>query len=146
MKKVSPQIDTIPVDVLLKTSEQKDRQILQILAEAAITIRREPTPGLVMMTMTDGSGLNFHLGEALVTEAEVEYEGKIGYAMVLGNNPEKALARAGVSAMMEGPDTPSKTRLCRYLLRESKKIRAKEKIAEALSASTKVSFESMTQW
>jgi alpha-D-ribose 1-methylphosphonate 5-triphosphate synthase subunit PhnG len=146
MKNRSLQTKVIPVDVLLKTDEEVDRKILQILPAASFSIRREPTTGLVMMTVTDGVGMDFHLGEVLVTEAEVEYEGKIGYAMVVGNNPVKALARAGVSAIMESGDSLYKARLYKYLVREAKKICKKERIAEALTASTKVNFESMTQW
>ena len=146
MKKGSPRTEIIPVDVLLKTVEKVDRKILQILAKASVSIRREPTTGLVMMTVTDGAGMDFHLGEVLVTEAEVEYEGKVGYAMVVGNNPVKALVRAGVSAIMESADSPYKVRLYKYLVQQAKKISTTENIAEALSASTKVNFESMTQW
>ena len=140
MKNKSFQTKIIPVDVLLKTDEEVDRKILQILPAASFSIRREPTTGLVMMTVTDGVGMDFHLGEVLVTEAEVEYEGKIGYAMVVGNNPVKALARASVSAIIESGDSLYKRRLYKYLVREAKKIRKKESIAEALSASTKVNF------
>ncbi|MFH1080868.1 MAG: phosphonate C-P lyase system protein PhnG [Pseudomonadota bacterium] len=146
MKKKSPQPEVASADVLLNTAEAVDRKILQLLAEASVAIRREPATGLVMMTVADGVGTDFHLGEVLVTEAEVEYEGKIGYGMVVGNNPEKAVVRAGVSAMMESADSPYKARLYKYLVREARKISAKERITEALSASTKVNFESMTPW
>jgi alpha-D-ribose 1-methylphosphonate 5-triphosphate synthase subunit PhnG len=146
MKKRLPQTAVIPVDVLLKTGEDVDRKILKMLAGSPVSIRREPSTGLVMMTVTDGAGMDFHMGEVLMTEAEVEYEGKIGYAMVVGNKTDKALARACISAVMESADSALKKRLCKYLVREAKKIRSKEAIAEALYASTKVNFESMTQW
>jgi alpha-D-ribose 1-methylphosphonate 5-triphosphate synthase subunit PhnG len=135
-----------PADIILKTSEAVDRKVLQILAGASLSVRREPQTGLVMMTMTDSTGLDFHLGEVLITEAEVELEGKPGYAMVLGDNPEKALARAGVSVLMESADSEFKTEIFRYLQREGKKIQRKESTAKALLASTKVNFEAMTQW
>ena len=145
-KKKSPLPDFHPVDILLKTSVQGDRKILKILAEVDMSIRRKPEAGLVMMTINDGTGTDFHLGEVLVTEAEVEYEGRVGYAMVLGNNPEKALARAGVSVIMESLDSAHKTKLVDTLLREAKKINQKERADRALLSSTKVKFESMNQW
>ncbi len=146
MKKDSTRNEINPVDILLRTAEKADQKILKILTEIPISIRREPRTGLVMMSVADGTGTNFHLGEVVVTEAEVEYEGKIGYAMVVGHNPEKALVRAVVSAIMESSDSVSKLWLYKFLSREAKKISAREIIAEALSASTKVNFESMTQW
>jgi phosphonate C-P lyase system protein PhnG len=133
-------------DILLKTPERVDKDILRILSELPISLRREPHTGLVMMTIADGTGTDFHLGEVLVTEAEVEYQGNIGYALVVGNHPEKALARAGISVVMESADDEI-VRNLRQLLDKQANIHAREdKITEALTASTKVNFETMTQW
>lgn len=146
MKKNHHQTTFNPVDIVLRTNEDTDHKILQLLAEAPISIRREPEVGMVMMTVTDDAGTNFHLGEVLVTEAEIEYEGKTSYAMVVGSCPEKALARAAVKAVMEGKDNVLKTRLGKYLATQAGSIEKKEQIDENLHASTIVNFETMTQW
>ncbi len=52
-----------------------------------------------MVSATDPFDVDFHLGEALVTEALVEYEGVQGYGMVMGDQPERALAAASVDAI-----------------------------------------------
>lgn len=51
--------------------------------------------GLVMLPMRDtAQGTNFHLGEVLVSEAQVTADGFIGYGMVRGHDLERAMAMA----------------------------------------------------
>lgn len=146
MKHKSPQPAIDFAEVTLKTDIAADRRILKQLAEVPISIRREPRTALVMMTATDGTGTDFHVGEVLVTEAEVEYAGKIGYALVVGNRPEKALARACLSVLTAGNKNHIPARLRGQLLRENRTICKRECIEAARIASTMVDFESMTQW
>jgi len=126
--------------LLLKTDDKADRKLLEMLAETTVSVRTQPRTGLVMMSVTDATGEDFHLGEVLVTEAEAEFEGHAGYAAILGNQPGKALIRAALSAILH------KTAFCEFLAREAEKIRETENQAEALVASTTVHFEKMTQW
>lgn len=146
MKRKSPQTAIDIEEVTLKTDTAADRRILKLLGDDPISIRREPQTALVMMTATDGTGMDFHVGEVLVTEAEVEYAGKVGYALVVGNRPEKALARAGLSVLMAGNGGDIPARLHGRLLRENRIIRKRERLEAARIAATKVHFESMTQW
>jgi alpha-D-ribose 1-methylphosphonate 5-triphosphate synthase subunit PhnG len=146
MKKKLLQTTFNPVDVVLKTTEDGDRKILHMLAKVPMIIRRDPAVGLVMMSVKDATGADFHLGEVLVTEAEVEYQGQVGYAMIVGNHPEKALARACAAAVLESSDKALQTHLRRYLRMKAAIINKEERIAEALRASTIVNFETMTQW
>lgn len=57
---------------------------------------------LIMMRARDSiEGEIFNLGEVLVSECWVEVEGVLGYFMVLGDDPERALAGAIVDAVCE---------------------------------------------
>lgn len=132
--------------LLLKTDDKADRKLLEMLAETTVSVRTQPRTGLVMMSVTDATGEDFHLGEVLVTEAEAEFEGHAGYAAILGNQPGKALIRAALSAILESDNIARKTAFCEFLAREAEKIRETENQAEALVASTTVHFEKMTQW
>lgn len=61
-----------------------------------------PTVGMVMARATDGAkGETFNLGEVLVTEARVNLAGHDGWGMVLGGNPDHALAVAVLDAGLE---------------------------------------------
>nr|MBA2449497.1 phosphonate C-P lyase system protein PhnG [Chloroflexota bacterium] len=68
-----------------------DEAVLTGLAErvlassAAVTVVREPTPGMLMLRARESAGRSvFNLGEVTVTEAEVEIDGHRGYAMTTG--------------------------------------------------------------
>jgi alpha-D-ribose 1-methylphosphonate 5-triphosphate synthase subunit PhnG len=85
-----------------------DEAVLARLAEralaggAAVTVLREPTPGMVMMRARESARRSlFNLGEVAVTEAEVEIGPHRGYAMTMGLRPAKALAGAIVDAAAE---------------------------------------------
>ena len=52
-----------------------------------------------MMAADNFFGTDFYLGEILVVEAEVEYKGLKGYAMVMGDESERALLAASVDTI-----------------------------------------------
>ena len=111
MKQKTSMQNMDPAEVALWTSDAADCRILRILAGTPLAVRHEPKIGLTMMTVTDGNGANFHLGEVLMTQAQVEYLGHAGYGAVQGNRPEKALVRAALEAVMTSDDEALKTRL-----------------------------------
>jgi alpha-D-ribose 1-methylphosphonate 5-triphosphate synthase subunit PhnG len=145
MKPYKPDIQKF-IDAILETEMRVDRKILNILTEETMTVIREPESGLVMMSVKDSTGTDFHLGEVLVTEAEVAYQGCHGYAMITGNAPEKALVRAGIMAVFDSENEPLKRRLSKLLTPEVKKICTRRSREKALSATTRVNFETMTVW
>jgi phosphonate C-P lyase system protein PhnG len=61
-------------------------------------VQQPPRTGLVMLTVRDPFDTPFHLGEVLVSEAEVSFDGYTGYAAVCGDEPEQALLAAAVAA------------------------------------------------
>ena len=74
----------------------------QVLESLDVTVSRGPTIGLLMVRVEEPSErLPFNFAEVTVSEAEVVALGQRGYAMVMGRQPEKALAGAILDAAME---------------------------------------------
>jgi len=133
-------------DLLLCTGSEADGRLLVMLAGIPVDIREKPSTGLVMMSVTDACGEDFHLGEALVTEARAFYEGHTGYAMVTGNRPEKALIRASLSAVTKSGAYLLLEPVYNFLIEQMHLIREQKKKEQAMIASTKVQFEKMNLW
>jgi alpha-D-ribose 1-methylphosphonate 5-triphosphate synthase subunit PhnG len=69
----------------------------------SIEIIKEPRPAVMMLRARDtAQGQIFNLGEAIVTEAQVNYCGETGYLLVMGDNQLHALAGAMCDAAVEG--------------------------------------------
>lgn len=131
--------------VLIRMDGRAIERLLQILSRENIVVRKGPETGFLMMTARDASENDFHIGEVLVTEAEVDYGGQPGYAIVMGNDPEKALARAAVEAILAGGDIALVGRIEKILSVEAKKQAAASRRASDLLAGTKVNFEMMSK-
>lgn len=116
-------------------------RLLTTLASERLTVIKAPEAGLLMMSVRDPFDTDFHLGEILVTEAYVERDGMRGYGMVMGDDPERALAAASIDLLSRSCGVGQKIE--RFLASQSKKIAEKEKAEKALVARTRVRFESM---
>jgi alpha-D-ribose 1-methylphosphonate 5-triphosphate synthase subunit PhnG len=67
-----------------------------------VQIITPPTVGTVMVRAADSAGGEvFNLGEVVVSQARVSLAGHDGWAMVVGHEPERALALAIVDAALE---------------------------------------------
>lgn len=76
---------------------------------------RAPEVGLVVLTVVEPvERTRFHLGEVLVTQAEVEHRGARGWSMRLGEDPAGTLAAAICDAEVAaaGPFTDRVQALC----------------------------------
>lgn len=77
---------------------------LKEIAEAIVSkvpcrIISHPTPGMVMVKHIDPlEKTPFYMGEAYVTQCEVEVDSIMGYGCVLGDEPERAVYGAIVDA------------------------------------------------
>lgn len=119
-------------------------RLFKSLEKLEITVIKSPEAGLIMVSVTDPFRVDFHLGEALVTEAVVEYRSVKGYGIILGDDPKRALAAASVDAIMRS-GSPEKARIVKYLETERKKIAYVRRQEQTLAESTRVSFESITE-
>lgn len=130
---------------LMELDEDSVKLLLDMAAEEDIIIIKPPQPGLLMMTVQDSFDTDFYLGEILVTVAEVECEGITGYAMVIGDEPERALLAASVEAVLRGDNEDFKKRLRKFVSEQTWKINSAKEKETALIAKTKVFFENMSK-
>ncbi|PJA50532.1 MAG: hypothetical protein CO171_01250, partial [Syntrophobacterales bacterium CG_4_9_14_3_um_filter_49_8] len=107
---------------LMELDEDKVKLLLNMAAEEGIAIVKPPRTGLLMMTVQDSFDADFYLGEILVTEAEVESRGKTGYAMVMGDEPERALLAASIEAIMRGDNEDLKKQIRGFVSEQMEKI------------------------
>jgi alpha-D-ribose 1-methylphosphonate 5-triphosphate synthase subunit PhnG len=116
-----------------------------LLGEEDIRVIRSPQTGLLMMAAKDPFDTDFCLGEILITEAETEYNGCRGYAMVLGDEPEKALLTAAVSAILQSDDGALKTRIGQFFAPLASDWSREAERERQLLAKTLVNFETMVK-
>ncbi len=70
-----------------------------VFAAHEVTVIREPMKTLVMVRMRETvAGAAFYLGEVLASEALVEVAGQKGFALLMGDDLDKALAAAAIDA------------------------------------------------
>jgi alpha-D-ribose 1-methylphosphonate 5-triphosphate synthase subunit PhnG len=115
----------------------------QVLETLEVEVARGPAVGLLMVRIEEpAERLQFNFAEVTVSEAEVVAEGQRGYAMVMGRQPEKAIAGAILDLAVElgHPATPDiERRLSEALERESERRAALVARVEP----TRVQFEEM---
>jgi alpha-D-ribose 1-methylphosphonate 5-triphosphate synthase subunit PhnG len=96
-----------------------------------------------MYTVRDPFDTPFHLGELLVTEAEVILDGHTGYGAVCGDDPERALLLAAVEAV-EANGRSAVLDVIATLLDSLEALSIDQKtLASKLAAATEVRFDSM---
>lgn len=134
--------ETLPA-CITQLPERAIRKLLSLVASEEIAVVRGPLTGLVMMSALDSFEADFHLGDVLVTEVEVDYAGCRGYGMVIGDDAERAIARASVEAIGASPNRILQERVNRFLHAEAKKLEARKKKEASLIARTRVDFETM---
>ena len=113
----------------------------KIVAEFQCKIIQHPSPGMVMVKHIDPiEKTPFYLGEAYVTQCEIEVEGKLGYGCVLGNEPERAIYGAIIDASLgNGMVVPQEVGL--MLDDEAKCIRQRWSCESKHISKTKVNFD-----
>jgi phosphonate C-P lyase system protein PhnG len=131
--------------LVMKLDSSAVTDLLALLQEKDILIIKQPETALVMICATDCFDTDFCLGEALVTEAVVEYNDKHGYAMVLGDDHTRALAIASLDAFFQGSDKEHQSQIEHFLASASEEIAEKDEKEKKLVASTRVNFENMVK-
>src|SRR5262245_18322581 len=91
--------------VLARVTAGDARRMAAIVTDGSLgegQIITPPTVGTVMARAMDSAGGDvFNLGEVVVSQARVSFGGHEGWAMVVGHEPEHALALAIVDAALE---------------------------------------------
>jgi alpha-D-ribose 1-methylphosphonate 5-triphosphate synthase subunit PhnG len=115
----------------------------QVLETLAVDVARGPSVGLLMVRAEEPSErLQFNFAEVTVSEAEVVAEGCRGYAVVMGRQPEKALAGAILDAALELEHDASAT-IESYLEGALERERGRTAALLAAVEPTRVRFEEM---
>lgn len=75
--------------------------VQRIVNEYEWKVVAHPSPGMIMVRHVDPiDKTKFYIGEAFVTQCEVEVAGKLGYGCVLGDEPERALYGAIIDSRL----------------------------------------------
>ncbi len=131
--------------IIAKMSAEGVEELKGLIPMEEIEILKKPKQGLLMMTAQDSFNTNFYLGEILITETEVKYKDMNGYAMLIGDDPEKALLAASVNAILKTKDQKLKQKVLELITAQAKKIEELDEIEGRLIAKTKVNFETMVK-
>jgi alpha-D-ribose 1-methylphosphonate 5-triphosphate synthase subunit PhnG len=135
--------------VITKMDEKSIEKLIVLLPQEEINTLKKPETGLLMMAAKDSFSTDFYLGEMLVTEAEVEYKGLKGYAMVMGDEPERALLAASVDAILQADTRDAmedlKQKVMDFITAQAKKTAEADEMEKRLIAKTRVNFETMVK-
>jgi alpha-D-ribose 1-methylphosphonate 5-triphosphate synthase subunit PhnG len=136
---------TATQSTIMSMGREELNRLSELLPEADIRVLREPQTGLLMAVAKDAFATDFCLGEILVTEAEAEFQGCRGYAMVMGDEPQKALLTAAVAAIFECDNEELQGQISRFLAPLASRLKESEERERQLLTKTVVSFESMVK-
>lgn len=130
-------------EVLASMTESDVTRIMDLVPDE-VELPVPPREGLVLMTCREGLGSRFHLGEVLVSQCRVEWNGVSGWSMVMGGDTRRALAGAAIDAARRmDPPHPLLPSLLE-VVDESRRRLLDERTEESrLSASTRVEFDLM---
>ncbi|NLI30049.1 MAG: phosphonate C-P lyase system protein PhnG [Nitrospiraceae bacterium] len=129
--------------IISALNDEACSRLLKILPMRDVEVLRGPESGLVMMSAEDAFETPFHLGEVLVTEAEILWRGFRGYAMVLGDTPQRALAAAVADAVVQAETPATAPDLYRFLTAHRLKQERSRRRERVMVAATQVRFETM---
>jgi len=136
---------TDPHLIISRMDRDSLARLAHLLSAAEIQVKKEPETGLLMMSARDAFATDFYLGEILVTTAAADYQGSPGFAMLLGEEPERALLAAGVEAVLGSSHENLKHRLSRFLARQAAVLARRDEKERRLLAASRVSFETMVK-
>lgn len=134
-----------PQSVIMSLDRQSLAALSELLSAAEVQVIKPPQTGLLMMLARDPFATDFCLGEILVTEAETEYQGHRGYALVMGEEPEKAMLTAAVAAIFQGDNALLKKEIGQILAPLATRLHLSAEWERRLLSKTLVSFETMVK-
>jgi len=130
--------------ILVKSSAELATGLADLI-RARYTVKEleEPNEGLVMITMRETARNSlFHPGEVLVTEAKVRIGETIGIGILQGHHPQKALDLAVIEAAWSA-GLPECAQMEKKLMGASVLLQQEHAMQNAVTAATRVSFETM---
>jgi alpha-D-ribose 1-methylphosphonate 5-triphosphate synthase subunit PhnG len=141
-------IDNTTTDIqllIMKMHDKSVQKLSRILQQEDIGILKGPDTGLVMMTVKDSFGSDFYLGEILVTETTVAYQGLEGYAMIMGDDSGRSLIAASADVVLRGGNEMIRKKIRRFISSQMKRLSDIENRERKLFMQTRVNFETMVK-
>ena len=129
-------------EIIADGGDEALREIAELIVNRLpVRVLKPPAPGMVMVRQHDPlENIFFLLGEAFVTECEVEVDGLLGYGCVLGSGEERALCGALVDAVIGGGHAMA-GEILPLLESEEHRIQQTRDAESRAVASTRVNFE-----
>lgn len=143
------QADYILCECALEPLEAFVREMEQF---CTVQVIRHPSVGTTMIRAEDTvEGQPFYLGEALITECEVNVDGQPGFGICLGDEPVRSYCIAVIDALLQLPSPglqSSDTRLRRvnlFLSEQETLVAAAQQTEYKHIQRTKVDFKLMEE-
>lgn len=108
-------------------------------------LSRGPEKGLFMVPVRDSFGIEFHLGEVLVTRVEILFGSTPGWGMLLGDEPERAMLLAAVDGAVHCRNLDVLNPLKPFLDQWTNRAACSKALESKVVAATAVRFESMNK-
>ena len=132
--------------VISDTTEEMLESLLDILVELDFEIVKPPTPGLLMLNIRESDGTVFHLGEVLVTQAEVQRDDRIGFGLSLGDRPDAAMVMACLDIVDHCEiSADAKNRMTKEIDQIYRQVYRQRNSSSQMAALTRVDFHSMAK-
>jgi len=117
--------------------------VRQLEIQSSIQVIRHPAIASMMIRAEDSvEGQPFYLGEALVTECELNVDGQAGFGLCLGDEPVRSYCIAFLDALLILADGRL-PRVQAFLAEQESLIRARDENERAHIQRTKVDFKLM---
>lgn len=130
---------------ILSQTSREGIEPLARLAEArfAVDITRAPAQALLLATVEESvEGRAFHPGEILVTTCEARIGDRLGSAVILGGDADKARMCAVLDAALQG-EFPEREQVLAALAEEARALAAARHAEQEMVGATRVRFETM---
>ena len=119
--------------------------VKELEPHCAIQVVRHPAVGTTMVRAEDSvEGQPFYLGEALITECELNIDGQPGFGLCLGDEPVRSYCMAFLDALMLLSDSRL-SRVEDFLSAQAAVIEGRVRAEHELIQRTKVDFKLMEQ-
>ena len=133
-------------EVISDVTEEMLEPLLDIMVKIGFDIAKPPLAGLLMMNIRESGRTVFHLGEVLVTQAEVKRNGQTGIGCSMGDRPNAALVLACLDALCRcETSSVSVNRISKKIDRICRLVSREQNTESRMAALTRVDFHSMAE-
>lgn len=132
-------------EILPEMNSEEIAALASILPMERAKVIQPPQTGLIMAKARDCFDTDFFLGEVLVTRAEVEYEGRLGRATLMGDHPTATLIAAMLETLNVENGVPYLEAAHTICSPAAQRMDERQEMETRWVASTRVHFQSMAE-